>query len=752
MVRYWILLAATVSAATVDYSRDVHPILAAKCFACHSGDKRSGNLSLANYSEIMRGGRTGKVVSPGVASESTLIQRVLGDGAPLMPPVGQKLEPNEVTLLREWIDQGARPRPGAPPARPNWIPHMALTKPAGAASVDDFLSAYWRKNKVAPPGVISDSAFARRVYLDTWGLLPAPEQLAAFTGSRAAGKRRALIRDLLANNRNYTEHWISYWKDLLRDDEGVNYHGGRKSISTWLYGAIEQNLPYDEFARQLLNPVQKSDPDGFLQGVNWRGDVNSSQTPVMQAAQNSAQIFLGVNLKCNSCHDSFVSRWKLKDAYGLASFFSEDKLELVRCDVKLGEFMEPKFVYPELGAIPPGLPMAEKRAAAARLFTSRENGRFARTVTNRIWKRLIGRGLVEPVDDMDAEPWSPELLDFLAADFVEHGYDLKHLIEAILTSRAHQLPAAASSEPYVFQGPAPRRLTAEQFIDAISSITGEWRARDTGQLQAELVREWRLPSSRLTRALGRPIRDQVFTERNETATTMQMLELVNGDAYTRYLRRAAKKMLGELEAPPENLFDSGRVGNNRVKVDIDVTGLKQLRLLAVDVDSYSPDRVLPAWAHARWIAAQGEVVVDGSADAVRFKDQSFEDGLRVKLPSEQVFDIAGKGYTRFQATVGVEESCLASDINPRVRFFAFREKPDMERLLRAKAETPVPPPPGTFTTASLIARLYQHALGRAATPAEQAVARDLLGAKPGVDGLADLIWALTALPEFQLLR
>src|SRR3989441_7197908 len=185
--------------------------------------------------------------------------------------------------------------------------------------------------------------------------------------------------------------------------------------------------------------------------------------------------------------------------------------------------------------------LADRRAAAARLFTSAENGRFARTVVNRIWKRLIGRGLVEPVDDMDAEPWSPELLDWLASDFVQRGYDLKALIEQIMISRAYQAPAfdrnPKDEGEYVFRGPAVRRITAEQFMDALSSITGQWRALVTSEARlAPRSREWRFGSSRLTRGLGRPIRDQVFTQRATEATTLQALELVNGETLTRFLQ------------------------------------------------------------------------------------------------------------------------------------------------------------------------------------------------------------------------
>ena len=220
-----------------------------------------------------------------------------------------------------------------------------------AASVADSL---------APPGkaLVSDAVFARRVYLDTWGLPPTPEQLAEFTQSKDPNKRGKLVDALLANNTNYAEHWITFWNDHLRNDEGVVYHGERKYITKWLRAALESNLPYDRFVRSLISPSAKDDPDGFIIGVNWRGTVNASELPPMQAAQNTAQIFLGVNLKCNSCHDSFISKWKLKDAYGLASFFSEKPLDIVRCDVHTGELSSPKYLFANEAVIEPGAPLA----------------------------------------------------------------------------------------------------------------------------------------------------------------------------------------------------------------------------------------------------------------------------------------------------------------------------------------------------------------------------------------------------------
>ena len=246
------------------------------------------------------------------------------------------------------------------------------------------------------------------------------------------------------------------------------------------FEALQGNRPYNEFVAALLNPEKRRGPAGFLIGVNWRGVTSAAVTPWMQASQNTAQVFLGVNMKCNACHDSFVSRWKLKDAYGLAAFFSpKPTLQLYRCDVARDERTGPLFLFPELQAKPGGDSLEDRRAEAARLFTDPLNGRMPRTVVNRIWERLLGHGIVANSDEMDTPPWSPELLDWLAQDFVDHGYDLKHLIATIMTSKAYQLPAVPRvSEPsargYVFQGPEVRRLTAEQFADAIGVMTGEW--------------------------------------------------------------------------------------------------------------------------------------------------------------------------------------------------------------------------------------------------------------------------------------
>src|SRR5688500_1774450 len=171
--------------------------------------------------------------------------------------------------------------------------------------------------------------------------------------------------------------------------------------------------------RELVNPPSDSS-EGFVRGIQWRGVVNASQTTQMQAAQNISQALLGTNLKCASCHNSFVSNVTLKQAYSFAAIFADAPLEIERCDVPTGDIAEAGFLYPELGTIDPPLDKLARMAKLADILVDRRNGRLYRTIANRFWARTMGRGLVEPQDAMDEAPWNQEMLDWLAADLVDH--------------------------------------------------------------------------------------------------------------------------------------------------------------------------------------------------------------------------------------------------------------------------------------------------------------------------------------------
>src|SRR5438552_2428619 len=306
---------------------------------------------------------------------------------------------------------------------------------------------------------------ARRASFDLVGLPAAPAELAVFEADARADKRERFVEGLLADRAAYTAHWLTFWNDLLRNAyHGTGFiDGGRKQITGWLYAALYENKPYDRFVHELVSPPERSGSEGFAYGIKWRGTVNESQRREIQAAQSVAQVFLGTNLKCASCHDSFVNHWKLTEAYALASVFADAPLELHRCDQPTGTAASVGFLYPQLGGIDRAASRVDRQRQLANLLVLPENGRLARTIVNRLWARLFGRGLVEPLDNMDAEPWHQDLLDFLAADLADHSYDLKHTLRLLATSRAYQLPAAgegrsdAPDESFVFRGPLVKR-------------------------------------------------------------------------------------------------------------------------------------------------------------------------------------------------------------------------------------------------------------------------------------------------------
>ncbi len=214
-------------------------------------------------------------------------------------------------------------------------------------------------------------------------------------------------------------------------------------------------------------------------------------------------MFHGVNLKCAGCHDSFVSDWTLADAYSLAATFSDKPLEMVHCDRATGKMADARFLYPQLGEIDPKLSRPERLKRFSQVLTSQSNGRLSRNIVNRLWARLLGRGLVEPLDDMEKPAWSSDLLDWLAEDLAANKYDLRHTIELIMTSRAYQLPVVepapvSEKSPFVFRGPQARRLSAEQFADAISTLTGEWASFPASiefdfSARGKLVKDQHLP-------------------------------------------------------------------------------------------------------------------------------------------------------------------------------------------------------------------------------------------------------------------
>jgi hypothetical protein len=548
--------------AAVDFLRDIRPILETSCVECHAYGRSQGDFSLEDRMSMLS--HTSAVL-PGDAGGSRLLALVRGDDPDLVMPFrGPRLSDNEVALLEAWLREGAlwpehfafrEQRSSILPRRPD---PPATTTSSGAHPIDRFVGAYADARGVALEPTVTDHAFLRRASLDLVGLLPSHAQIERFVTDSDPQRRSALVRSLLSDQDAYAAHWLSFWNDLLRNDySGTGYiDGGRKQISRWLYAALRDNLPYDRFATELVDPGPES--EGFAAGIAWRGEASASQIPELQFARSVSQVFLGTNVKCASCHDSFINDWKLADTYALAAVTADRPLELHRCDKPTGEMARAGFLFPEIGDLDPEAPRAARLARFAELLTSPENGRFARTIVNRLWQRLMGRGLVEPVDDLEQPAWSADLLDYLASDLIDHGFDLKRTLETIATSVAYQRRTVAvdsqvAPEHFEFRGPTPKRLSAEQLVDALWTLSGLTPEAPDRVFQEESaghelrVRAALVPADSLMRSLGRPNREQVVSTRPSELVTLQALELTNGQAVSEYLAAAAHRIAAGAE-------------------------------------------------------------------------------------------------------------------------------------------------------------------------------------------------------------
>lgn len=582
----------------------VRSILAHNCYSCHGAGKVKGELRLDKKEYIFEGGENGEVIIPGSPEKSELIRRIKlpRSDKDAMPTKGKLLSKNDIAILEFWVKQGA-PWPTGPVKSLYRVAELAPRKPAlpkasgiYTTPIDRFVNQYFSSKKISWPKAVDDRTYIRRVYLDVIGLIPPADSIDAFIADRDPLKRSRLVRNLLARDHDYSQHWLSFWNDLLRNDyTGTGYiTGGRFDISNWLYNSLLINKPYNEFVKQLISPNDSS--KGFIRGIQWRGTINSSQSTEMQAAQNVSQVFLGLNLKCASCHDSFISDWKLEDAYSFANLFADTLLQIHKCDKPTGRIAGRKILYPELGTIDSNISKQERLGQLADKLVQPGDGRLYRTLVNRIWAQLFGRGMIEPLDAMDNEPWSQDLLDWLAVDFVENGYDIKLLLFNILTSQTYQLPSVSVKEPemlmakdYIFKGMVRKRLSAEQFADAVSaslaplygdSMIMEKVLPPTIKRSIPFTRASLVRNDPFLVALGRPTRETVTTSRNSQANLIQALELTNGQTFNQGIRRAAEQWSKQYPDPEELVNELyrrtiGRVPSNEERaIAVNALGTK----------------------------------------------------------------------------------------------------------------------------------------------------------------------------------
>jgi hypothetical protein len=803
-------LTASLGAAPVDFAHEVVPILRKHCSECHTGDKKKGGLSMNTRASLLEGGENGSVVSLVQAQKSKLLEVIVSaDPDVRMPPKGERLSPAEAATLRAWVEQGAVWTEGFAFKQPAYEPPLQPRQPvlpavhAGRAHPIDRVLDGWVAEKGAPTPLMADDAiFLRRVTLDLVGLLPSADEAQAFAADRRPDKRAALVQALLARDVDYADHWMVFWNDLLRNDyAGTGYiDGGRKQITHWLYLSLLANKPYDQFTRELVAP--SSDSEGFAKGIIWRGAVSAGQVPELQFSQSVSQTFLGINMKCASCHDSFVDRWKLRDAYGLAAIYSDRPMELVRCDIPTGKPAVAAWPFPELGQVDATKPRAERLAQLASLITHPENGRFQRTIVNRLWHRLMGRGIVHPVDAMQTPPWNQDLLDVLANRLVESKYDLKAVLSFIATSQAYQsraevLARDAEDKGYVYRGPRAKRLTAEQFVDAVWRLTGTTPAKielkvpraapSAASVKKPVVEPlsampiWsgdiaggRLPAVGETRSFRRQlVLDADVDSATCVITCDNGFELyVNGkkigtgdnwaDPKSFDLSPALLKGANQIVVVGSNAGSSPNIAALFFQVNVSLKGGARVRM-ATDA-SWEWTKSVP---NARGSFAAAGKVKAKVAEVVWQPVALVKSDAWRKAEVRMAEMLAGvDGMSSLPARASLMKSDMLQRalgrpnreqiVSMRPNELSTLEAIDLsngQALTNLLAAGAAKLKKRSWSSPEAFARwLYLSALSREPAPAELKVAAGMVGAEISEQGIADLLWAVCMLPEFQTIR
>ena len=516
-----------------------------------------------------------------VLEPSSLHVTVAADGT----VTGDRAE--EATVVVRFLDQRATVRLAFVADRPNF----AWTGPPPENFIDAAVFAKLQRLKINPSPAVDDATFAHRAWLDLLGVVPPAAEARAFVADPDPSKRTRLVDQLLSRP-GFAVFWGLKWADLLRAEEKSLDSRGVKLYVEWIRSSIGENKPLDQFARELLaarGSTYEVAPANFYRAM---------RDPITRS-ESVAQLFLGVRLQCAQCHNHPFDAWTQEDYYGWANNFSQidyeikenkrkdknDKHEFVGEQIIKIDDQQKPVKHPDTGKpVPPRFLDQARTAPAAdadRLeqlaawITGPDNPQFARLMVNRVWAELLGRGIVDPVDDFKATnpPANPELLDALAADFVSHKYDLRHLIHTIMASRVYEAAAETNAtnatDESNFSHAIPRRLTAEQLLDSMAQITGaspRFGDLPRGTRAAELVgigtvygrRGAAEAGDRFLKLFGKPPRLQTCDcERSDDTTLGQAFQLVSGAVIDEMLRADDNTLteLAQSDRPPAGLVD-----------------------------------------------------------------------------------------------------------------------------------------------------------------------------------------------------
>jgi hypothetical protein len=404
--------------------------------------------------------------------------------------------------------------------------------------IDRLVFAKLRKLNVVPSDLCDDAEYLRRVYLDVIGTLPTPAEARRFLDDDRADKRARLVDELLERP-EYADYWALQWSDLLRVDRQALGPKRAYAYYQWVRDEVAANRPYDQFAREVVTaegPLSEVAPANFYKAVPKPGE----------AASTLSQVFLGVRIACAECHHHPFDHWSTADYYGMTAYFSgvavkpADGLEAVFADgpatAKNPRTGEEAFAHPLGEPAPTAAPApGDRRAELADWLTRPDNPYFARCLANRLWAHFLGRGLVEPADDVRTTnpPSNPELLDALAKDFVEKKYDVKALIRTITASRVYQLSSKPNAtnerDEQNYSRALFKRIPAEALLDMVCQTTGVGERFAGMPAGTRAVQLWDSKESHyFLKVFGRPERVSACEcERNHEPSTAQVLHLLN---------------------------------------------------------------------------------------------------------------------------------------------------------------------------------------------------------------------------------
>jgi len=385
---------------------------------------------------------------------------------------------------------------------------------ATAAKIDTLIEEALTRNGQKPHADANEFQLVRRMYLDVTGTIPTPQQALAYTGSKSKGRTVELV-DQLLNSPGYASHQYNYWADVLRLVDRSNNNRYLRPYEDWVKDSLRKNRHFDDMVREMLSA------EGRVFDNPATGYVLRDAGMPLDNLNNTVRIFLGTRIGCAQCHDHPFDKWKQKDFYRLAAFnggLQTQKQPKLEMDIAKNEIGNQKFNqfrnvilnnnrqnvwengkvklryphdydYPDAkpnevvkpgvlwGSVPSDLQSMPGRVQFAGWVTSKTNPRFARTLANRLWKQVMGRGLIEPVDDMkdDTVASNEAVMRLLEEELVRLDFDTKEFVRILLNTKTYQRQVTYNeidtARPYLFPGPVLRRMTAEQVWDSLLTLT-----------------------------------------------------------------------------------------------------------------------------------------------------------------------------------------------------------------------------------------------------------------------------------------